>query len=49
MIKRLVLLLAALSLGSVVLTACNTVGGAGRDIEKAGQKVEGEANEHKKY
>jgi predicted small secreted protein len=49
MIKRLVLLLAALAVGSITLSGCNTVGGFGRDVEKAGQKVEKEAVEHKKY
>ncbi len=46
---RILLLLAALSLGSVVLAGCNTVQGAGTDISKAGQKVEQEAQEHKRY
>ncbi len=49
MIARIVLLLVALSLGSVSLTACNTVQGAGKDIEKAGSKVQEEAQEHKRY
>jgi len=49
MIKRLVLLLAALSFGSLSLTACNTVQGAGKDVERAGEKVQSEAVEHKKY
>ena len=48
MIKRFVLLLAALSVGSIALSACNTVGGVGRDVEKAGQKVQEEAAEKKK-
>jgi predicted small secreted protein len=47
--KKVILLLATLAFGSVTLTACNTVGGAGRDIERAGQKVQNEAAEHKKY
>jgi predicted small secreted protein len=49
MIKKLVLLLAAMSVASITLSGCNTVGGAGRDIEKAGEKVQKEAAEHKKY
>jgi predicted small secreted protein len=49
MIKKLVLLLAALGFGATTLTACNTMQGAGRDVEKAGQKVQEEAQEHKKY
>lgn len=47
MIKKIVLILAALSVLS--LNACNTMQGAGRDVEKAGQKVEKEAAEHKTY
>ncbi len=49
MIARIVLLLAALSLGSISLTACNTIQGAGKDVEKAGMKVQEEAKEHKTY
>jgi predicted small secreted protein len=49
MIAKMVLLLMALSIGSATLTACNTVQGAGKDVEKAGQKVQEEAVEHKKY
>jgi predicted small secreted protein len=47
MIKKIVLILAALSV--ISLNACNTMQGAGRDVEKAGQKVEKEAQEHKTY
>lgn len=49
MTGKLVLLLATLIFGSVSLTACNTMQGAGRDVEKAGQKLQEEAVEHKKY
>ncbi len=49
MTRKLVLLLATLMFGSISLTACNTMQGAGRDVEKAGQKVQEEAQEHKKY
>jgi predicted small secreted protein len=49
MTKKLILLLAALAVGSLSLSACNTMQGAGRDVEKAGQKVSGEAQEHKHY
>jgi predicted small secreted protein len=31
------------------LGGCNTMEGAGKDVKAAGQKVEGEAAEHKKY
>lgn len=49
MTRKLVLLLAALVFGSISLTACNTIQGAGRDVERAGEKVQQEAQEHKKY
>jgi predicted small secreted protein len=49
MIANTVLLLAALALGSISLSACNTVQGAGKDVERAGEKVQQEAQEHKKY
>jgi len=32
---------------STVLTACNTVDGAGKDVAKAGSEVSEEAREHK--
>ncbi len=43
--KRLitVMLLAMFSMGT--LTACNTVKGAGQDIEKVGDKIEEKADE----
>jgi predicted small secreted protein len=43
--KKLVFFLAVLS--SIVLTACNTVQGAGKDVERGGQKIQDEAAEHK--
>ena len=49
MTRKLVLLLATLAFGSVSLTACNTIQGAGKDVERAGEKVQQEAQEHKKY
>jgi predicted small secreted protein len=49
MIGKFMLLLAAIVFGASTLTACNTIQGAGRDVEKAGQKVQEEAREHKKY
>lgn len=45
--QKLIFCLAVLS--SIALTACNTVQGAGRDIEKGGQKIQDEASEHKRY
>jgi predicted small secreted protein len=50
MLKKLMLVLVALTIGSpVLLTGCNTMQGAGRDIEKAGSKISDEAQEHKRY
>ena len=49
MIKKFILLLAALCVGSLSLSACNTMQGAGTDVEKAGQKISNEADEHKHY
>jgi predicted small secreted protein len=51
MLKKTVTLLIALSFipGVALMSGCNTVQGAGQDISKAGQKVEKEAAEHKKY
>jgi predicted small secreted protein len=49
MIRKLVLLLATLMFASISLTACNTMQGAGRDVEKLGSKVQEEAIEHKRY
>lgn len=50
MIKKLfMLLLTTLSLAGTVsaLTGCNTIEGAGKDIEKGGQEIKEEAREHK--
>jgi predicted small secreted protein len=44
MIAKMVLLLAALSLGSMSLTACNTMQGA-EGYRKAGTKVQEEAKD----
>jgi len=49
MISKLMLVLVALSLGTIPLTGCNTVQGAGKDIQKGGEKVQEEAKEHKTY
>jgi predicted small secreted protein len=49
MTAKIILMLFALALGSSMLTGCNTVQGAGRDVEKAGDKIQQEAQEHKKY
>ena len=50
MTRKLLALLLALSFASpVLLTGCNTVQGAGKDIEHAGNKLQDEAKEHKRY
>ncbi|MBN9460676.1 MAG: entericidin A/B family lipoprotein [Burkholderiales bacterium] len=41
-VKRLVSVVVALAFG-MSLAACNTVAGAGKDIEKAGEKIQGAA------
>ena len=45
--KKCIFCLAALM--SLALTACNTVQGAGQDIEHAGRSLSNEAQEHKRY
>jgi predicted small secreted protein len=44
--KRLIalMLLAMFSIG--FLSACNTMAGAGKDVQKAGEKVEDAAKDH---
>ncbi len=32
---------------TAVISGCNTVAGAGKDIERGGEKIKDEANEHK--
>jgi len=45
--KRLIAL--ALAATYVFISGCNTVQGAGKDIERGGEKVQKEAQEHKNY
>jgi entericidin B len=50
MLKRIfVLLLSTLFLASTTatLTGCNTIEGAGKDIQQGGKAIENKANEHK--
>jgi predicted small secreted protein len=50
--KRLITLLLAttFALPSIaLLSACNTVEGAGKDIQSGGAKIKEEAREHKSY
>lgn len=46
-INRLVALLMLTAFSSVALTACNTMAGAGKDVQKAGEKVEQKAEDCK--
>ena len=45
--KRLMALMLLMMFSSVALTACNTVAGAGKDVQKAGEKVEQKAEDCK--
>jgi predicted small secreted protein len=45
--KRLIVLMMMAAFSTVTLTACNTVAGAGKDVQKAGQKVETKAEDCK--
>jgi predicted small secreted protein len=49
--KTFVLILFSVVLvGSIAtLSGCNTMAGAGKDIEKGGGAIKDEANEHKNY
>jgi predicted small secreted protein len=52
MIRKLIssALAASFMLGILVtLPACNTIQGAGKDIERGGEKIQQEAAEHKRY
>ena len=51
MTKKFMLMLIAMSLTTptMVLTGCNTVAGAGKDIESGGKALKEEAQEHKRY
>jgi entericidin A len=40
-------LIAAILAGSFLLTACNTMEGFGRDVEKTGDNIEKSAQRHK--
>lgn len=44
--KRLVALVLVSMFSVAMLSACNTVAGAGKDVQKAGEKVEGAAKGH---
>lgn len=44
--KTLLALLAAAALASLLTTGCNTMNGAGKDIEKAGDKIQDAAKKN---
>ncbi len=44
--KRLVALMLLSVFSIAVLSGCNTVAGAGKDVQKAGEKVEDAAKKH---
>jgi predicted small secreted protein len=48
MLKKLIYGFAALA-AAFTLSACNTMQGVGKDVERGGQKVQEEAKEHKTY
>lgn len=43
--KRTIALLLLALFSAPILTACNTVEGAGKDVQKVGQKIEGAAED----
>lgn len=45
--KKFILTLAALCSVAMFTTGCNTIEGAGRDIERAGDKIEKSAQRNK--
>jgi predicted small secreted protein len=47
MLKRIVFCIAALA--TLALGACNTMAGLGSDVSSAGNKLEREAIEHRRY
>jgi len=49
--KRMIslLLAASFALSLPMLSGCNTVQGAGKDVERGGEKIQKEAQEHKNY
>ncbi|MCD7098023.1 entericidin A/B family lipoprotein [Stenotrophomonas sp. MMGLT7] len=42
--KRVIVLMVLAMFSAGMLSACNTVAGAGKDVQKAGEKVEGAAD-----
>ena len=48
MLKKLIYCFAALT-AALTLSACNTMAGVGKDVERGGQKIQEESKEHKTY
>lgn len=46
--KRLIALVMAASF-AMLATACNTMQGVGKDVERGGEKIQKESVEHKNY
>ena len=46
---KILAVILSLAFGASTLSGCNTVQGAGKDVEKAGNKIQEEAVEHKRY
>jgi entericidin B len=46
--KRLIALAVAASF-AMLTTACNTMQGVGKDVERGGEKIQKESIEHKNY
>ena len=44
--KKLIILLAVLAFSSISLSACSTVEGVGKDIQKGGKAIEKEAQKN---
>ena len=50
--KRMIALLLAASFAlslPMFVAGCNTIQGAGKDVERGGEKIQREAQEHKNY
>ena len=45
--KKIILTLAALCSVAAFTTGCNTIAGAGKDIERTGEKIENSAQKNK--
>lgn len=48
MLKKIIYCFAALA-AALTLSACNTMSGVGKDVERGGQKIQEESKEHKTY